>query len=802
MRRRRRRSSNEIPGEHCQQQHRSQPQPRQRSGNTVQQRPAAAGGRAAAKRRGPQKKERKKRILSRARMTKMQRHPVQPAAAASSATSTTSTARITHEEHILEAIDQLRRRKARPDADRICNYLLRNFSVDARDTIADLHQLIEVEKVIQVDYKGNTSYRNAKKWSRLQLFKNRPEGFLKEKLNSSLVSSAVAELVVEEPDYLDQGVPAGRLIEQLLNGVSSPTSRRVVEEFLGREVASGNLARLSNGNYSLVATSDMTTTDATSSRCGGDTQPTTSVACALENGKAAQRRNVGKETATKSNGTTVRNGNATSNGTNGLMTTTTTKGSAAAAELYEFNETDNLTDTTSGSNTPRSSSRQASNSPKLEQQQDCKIKKEECYEIVDKNGSGTSSPSIDVVCNGDGQERDPQQITVPKTTTSDVGNDAVKQEPKSNDVQKPTANLKRSAKSERKQRLFARTDDRMDIEFKFDDYQQSKEEKRDEAGRRSSEDREDEDAGRSSSTNTSPTPSNVNAGGFRSARRKRARKVFDPSDNNLVKRKRGRQPGSHNKNSLMQDSQDSAKAAVKDGPYRQCSLCAKDKDEALVACRDCTVRAHPSCIYSPEEMIQKANTNWQCERCKTCTVCCETSEAGPLVTCFNCDEAYHFFCHTSRVTISKTNSKWYCNDCTQKQHCKTNDSQNSNLVNGVSRPDSPSNAPILPPVLSPQVSPTRGLDQIEEDGPKGPIDPNIPDARNWTSEQVYQYFARLFPKEAEVFRQQEIDGHALLMMSRKDVLCGLNLLLGPALKIYRHVLKLQFRRDDPALYWQ
>lgn len=43
---------------------------------------------------------------------------------------------------------------------------------------------------------------------------------------------------------------------------------------------------------------------------------------------------------------------------------------------------------------------------------------------------------------------------------------------------------------------------------------------------------------------------------------------------------------------------------------------------------------------------------------------------------------------------------------------------------------------------------------MEDDGPKGPIDLNIPDAKNWTSEQVYQYFARLFPKEAEVFRQQ------------------------------------------------
>lgn len=80
-------------------------------------------------------------------------------------------------------------------------------------------------------------------------------------------------------------------------------------------------------------------------------------------------------------------------------------------------------------------------------------------------------------------------------------------------------------------------------------------------------------------------------------------------------------------------------------------------------------------------------------------------------------------------------------------------SQNSSLV--TSRPDTPSNPPVLPPVLSPQVSPARGSsDQMEDDSPRDGIDPNIPDASDWTSEQVYQYFARLFPKEAEVFRQQ------------------------------------------------
>lgn len=124
------------------------------------------------------------------------------------------------------------------------------------------------------------------------------------------------------------------------------------------------------------------------------------------------------------------------------------------------------------------------------------------------------------------------------------------------------------------------------------------------------------------------------------------------------------------------------------------------------------------------------------------------------MTCFNCDEAYHYCCHTPRITIPKSSSKWYCNDCLQKQY-KANISQNASSISA-SRPDTPSNTPALPPVLSPQVSPARGSsDQMDlDDGPRDKIDPNIPDASDWTSEQVYQYFARLFPKEAEVFRQQ------------------------------------------------
>ncbi|XP_066592197.1 sterile alpha motif domain-containing protein 1 isoform X2 [Prorops nasuta] len=602
-----------------------------------------------------------------------------------------------HEEQILEAIDQLRRRKARPDADRICNYLLRKFAVDARDTISELHRLIEEEKVIQVDYKGNTSYRNASKWSRLQLYKNRPEGFVKEKLNPSMVASAVAELVVEEPDYLEQGVPAYRLIEQLLDGFSNPTSRRMVEDFLGKEVASGNLTRLANGNYSLVA-SDMTTA----------VEPVRRESFQITNGNNKQK-----------------NPHSLSSSTGGL---------------YDFDDAEHLTFADSRSNTPRSSQQASNNDSK-------------------NHARGT-----------DGQ----------------------------------FPNLKRSSKAERKQRLLVRTDDPMDIEIKFEDYRRVTKDdtsvhkdKREDSGQLS-EERDDEDAGRSS-TNASPTPSSVNVGGFRSVRRKRAKKVFDPSDNNLVKRKRGRQPASTAKSTASQESAETTKTNLKDGPCRQCSLCNKERQENLVACRDCTVRAHPSCIYSPEEMIQKAGSSWQCERCKSCSVCCETSDAGPLITCFSCDEAYHHYCHTPRIGVLKSNKNWHCNDCVQKQY-KPTVGQSVNLTN--SRPSTPSNPPVLPPVLSPQVSPARASsDHMEDDCHRDGIDPNIPDASDWTSEQVYQYFARLFPKEAEVFRQQDIDGHSLLLLKRSDVLSGLDLLLGPALKIYRHVLKLQVRRDDPKLYW-
>lgn len=64
------------------------------------------------------------------------------------------------------------------------------------------------------------------------------------------------------------------------------------------------------------------------------------------------------------------------------------------------------------------------------------------------------------------------------------------------------------------------------------------------------------------------------------------------------------------------------------------------------------------------------------------------------------------------------------------------------------------------------------------------------DLLQWSVGDVVSYFTAVgFPEQAVAFRSQEIDGKSLLLMQRSDVLTGLSIRLGPALKIYEHHVK-------------
>lgn len=87
----------------------------------------------------------------------------------------------------------------------------------------------------------------------------------------------------------------------------------------------------------------------------------------------------------------------------------------------------------------------------------------------------------------------------------------------------------------------------------------------------------------------------------------------------------------------------------------------------------------------------------------------------------------------------------------------------------------------------------------EERSPPEQKKSSCPDASRWGVEDVVKYFSSLgYKDQADALQDQEIDGQSLLLMKRSDVLTGLSIRLGPALKMYQHVMKLQLGGMDTA----
>lgn len=603
-------------------------------------------------------------------------------------------------ERILEAIDQLRKRKARPDIQRICSYLFRRFHINSAEAKADLDWCVANNIVLKVEYKGSISYRNAaKKWAQMrhretQNYSNNPNSANKLAISKNfmeLLTNVFGELVVDEPDYLEMGVPPREIIENILSKDSVRYTRNYIAILLIKEVERGNLIKLENGNFLLGPCAD-------------------------------DRR---QEWITKENEEKI---------------------------MPHFHHQE--VQTRHNQHSPRAASSNA------HVQTDADVDEEKHVAIV---------------------------------------------KPKKRMIAKVQAAAQRQEKLERQENM--------------DSADEKRSETRSETG-------------------------NVRLGG----RRKKAKKVFDPSDTHIPK-KRGRPAGSLNKSTLEKhnskrdeeprpDSRTSSSSRDQGGV---CSVChnqnKRGPSDRMVGCRECSNKAHQSCLNGDDMMLRMYPDNtWQCPHCKTCVICYETSDAGNLIVCSVCADGYHAGCHQPRITEKiKNGQRWLCVNCQVTDEMKLNDIQSnigdtishritysdkdndkempsqSNSVSGRSTPsDSPPMSP-SPPVSSPQTknrletpdgdaqSDSNSTKDSEPEDPN--IDPSIPDATHWTPDEVYQYFAQFFPEEAKVFKEQEIDGRSLLLLKRMDVLTNLNLKLGPALKIYRHVTMLQVRRDDRSLYW-
>lgn len=330
---------------------------------------------------------------------------------------------------------------------------------------------------------------------------------------------------------------------------------------------------------------------------------------------------------------------------------------------------------------------------------------------------------------------------------------------------------------------------------------------------------------------------------------KKAKVVFDPSDNNLPKHLRGSAGFAQNNQHQQQSdnaSDNSSDRKIKEEKPRSnlntgnaidetcCYICGrrelKKNRNKLISCKDCEHKAHISCLQLDFEDHGKLRENYRCDVCQICSSCYEGTEDGELITCTKCVKSFHFACHIPSMARFPTQTKWFCSKCTipkSKSLLKVLGVSPSSTPTTTTTTTQPSIQADKKPVIATDAVTNHKKETIKKQSSPSPnsnassngssilqagstsmlIDGNsqdlsdIPIVKNWSASQVTEYFSKFFPNEADIFKEQDIDGQSLLLLKRSDVVNRLAIKLGPALRIYNLVLKIQSVSTDPTIGW-
>lgn len=149
---------------------------------------------------------------------------------------------------ILESIDQLRERKARPDMERISHMMSRRYGIASGRTAALLEKLVDTDVVIKVEYKGQISYRNATKWKKRHLVGH----ILNSNHATKKILEALEALSADRTKTDEKGSSVDEIAEWLL---SQYADTRLVDDKLStvlqRETHLKRVVLLPNGRYKL-----------------------------------------------------------------------------------------------------------------------------------------------------------------------------------------------------------------------------------------------------------------------------------------------------------------------------------------------------------------------------------------------------------------------------------------------------------------------------------------------------------------------------------------------------------------------
>lgn len=80
--------------------------------------------------------------------------------------------------------------------------------------------------------------------------------------------------------------------------------------------------------------------------------------------------------------------------------------------------------------------------------------------------------------------------------------------------------------------------------------------------------------------------------------------------------------------------------------------------------------------------------------------------------------------------------------------------------------------------------------------------PNLSDIQGWSTQEIHKLFEKTFPEESKFITNNEIDGQALLLLTREDVVSKeLPWKLGGLLKFYSAIVKIQNNTKNIAVGW-
>eukprot|EP00099_Drosophila_melanogaster_P010524 NP_001284832.1 uncharacterized protein Dmel_CG2662, isoform B [Drosophila melanogaster] len=271
-------------------------------------------------------------------------------------------------------------------------------------------------------------------------------------------------------------------------------------------------------------------------------------------------------------------------------------------------------------------------------------------------------------------------------------------------------------------------------------------------------------------------------------------------------------------------NQSTARKKFKCDKCRYCRLC-NVRGPGLSICSLCVDAYHPDCNDPTlkQSKAVEANPNWRCFRCEACNIGGSTSASSEeqtgarKSTASREDQAQPVVPRKSnagrkkRVQSEPTGQEKAAKIeklAKRRQPLKTEKKKEYKKEED----EEPAQIKVKVEKVEPVDMETEQIENNDLPGPEQEslslrltpitaVERRSHPVSTWSVEQVVQFVAKRYPKEANVFRYQDIDGASLLLLNRHDVMNGFGLKLGPALRVFELVMSLQTQSNDVGLAW-